>query len=201
MHKAGHIIKQVVGRNREKTDELAGILGAEPVYLFEAIDKQADIYIIAITDGALWDIGKSLHLTGGIVLHTAGSVPKDVLQGLGKSYGILYPLQSLRSDRREIPEIPFLIDADSEEGVVEVRSFAETLSPMVEQADDAKRMKFHIGAVIANNFANHLFTLTEGFCRQEHVDFKLLLPLIRETASPAGSVCTGCHANRSCRSK
>lgn len=182
MHKAGHVIKQVVGRNRERAGELAGMLGAEPVYRFEAIDQRGDIYIIAITDDALWNIGKSLQLTGGIVLHTAGSVPKEVLQGLGKSYGILYPLQSLRRDRSEIPGIPFLIDADTDETLLKIRAFAETLSPMVADADDHQRMKLHIGAVIANNFSNHLFALAEAFCKEERLNFKLLLPLVRETA-------------------
>lgn len=183
MYNAGHTIQQVAGRNKEKTDKLSALLQAEPVYDLKTISREADIYIIAISDDALWKIGEALPIHNGIVLHTAGSVPKEVLRGLGKNYGILYPLQSLRSDRKDLPEIPFLIDADTAETLAAIRQFATTLSPLVEPADDEKRMKFHIGAVLANNFTNHLLTLTNAFCKEEQLDFKLLLPLIEETVA------------------
>ncbi|MBX2924295.1 MAG: DUF2520 domain-containing protein [Chitinophagaceae bacterium] len=196
IHTAGHTIVQVVGRNREKATGLARMLHAEATDDFKKIHQQAAIYIIAITDDALWTIRDSLSIQSGIVLHTAGSVPKDVLQGLGSHYGILYPLQSLRRDRTEIPDIPFLIDADNDITLEIVKSFASALSPLVEQADDSKRMKLHIGAVLVNNFTNHLFTLAQSFCRREQLDFQLLLPIIRETAArldqyPAATMQTG----------
>lgn len=183
MHNVGHTIKQIVGRSRETVDELSALLQAEAVYDFNAISREADIYIIAISDDALWKIAETLPINNGIVLHTAGSVPKEVLQGLGRHYGILYPLQSLRKDREDIPGIPFLIDADNADALEMIQQFASTLSPMVEPADDEKRMRLHIGAVIANNFSNHLFALTDSFCKKEQLDFKLLLPLIEETVA------------------
>ncbi|MBX3254112.1 MAG: DUF2520 domain-containing protein [Chitinophagaceae bacterium] len=183
IQQAGHTIMQVAGRNREKADELARMLHSEAISDFKEISQQADIYIIAIADDALRTIKEILPVKRGIVLHTAGSVPKEVLKGLGSHYGILYPLQSLRSDRLEIPGIPFLIDADNDTTLDVIRVFAFSLSHMVEQADDTRRMKLHTGAVLSNNFANHLFALTEAFCRREALDFTLLLPLIQETAA------------------
>ena len=39
-----------------------------------------------------------------------------------------------------------------------------------------------MAAVFANNFTNHMCHLSNEFCDQKDVPFKLLLPLIKETA-------------------
>jgi predicted short-subunit dehydrogenase-like oxidoreductase (DUF2520 family) len=36
---------------------------------------------------------------------------------------------------------------------------------------------------MVNNFTNHIYALVEKYCREEGLDFYLLLPLIRETAA------------------
>ena len=38
-------------------------------------------------------------------------------------------------------------------------------------------------AVMVNNFTNHLYALIEKYCKDEGLDFYLLLPLIQETAA------------------
>jgi hypothetical protein len=43
-------------------------------------------------------------------------------------------------------------------------------------------LKLHLAAVFCNNFVNHIYVLTEDYCKKETIDFKLLLPLIKETA-------------------
>src|SRR5690606_16521859 len=56
-------------------------------------------------------------------------------------------------------------------------------STVVKFAGDSERRKLHLAAVIANNFSNHLYHLTEDFCRKESVDFGMLFPLISETVN------------------
>ena len=52
----------------------------------------------------------------------------------------------------------------------------------VVRAGDDARMKLHVAAVVVSNFTNHFYTLAEEYCRKEGLDFKLLIPLIEETA-------------------
>jgi hypothetical protein len=40
----------------------------------------------------------------------------------------------------------------------------------------------HVAGVVVNNFTNHLYAVAEDFCGKENIDFKLLFPLIQETA-------------------
>lgn len=179
--KAGHRVLQVAGRNEKEVQKLAGELGAGFCIGFDRIVRGADIYIVAVSDEALLQIDQWLPLKERLVVHTAGSVPAGVLKNAGAHYGTLYPFQSLRSDRTAIPEIPFLVSGDTDTTINSIESFARTLSHRVEKTDDDTRSKLHIGAVITNNFVNHLYTLAADFLNWEQIDFSLLQPLMRET--------------------
>ena len=47
--------------------------------------------------------------------------------------------------------------------------------------DEESRKKLHLAAVVANNFINHLLVLTESWCNQNKLDFKLLHHLITQS--------------------
>lgn len=193
----GHHIVQVAGRNPDRTRQLAVLLNAEAINDYRRLSDTADLYIIAVSDHALEELCSWFpRQDRGIVVHTAGAVGMQVLSGITARYGVLYPLQSLRSNLPDIPEIPILIDANSSDTLQMVRSFAVSLSGKVVQADDQTRLKLHLSAVIANNFSNHLFTLVQDYCIKEKLDFSLLLPLLLETIqrlehAPAYALQTG----------
>lgn len=183
MVQKGHRIVRVVGRNQSHAAALAAQLGADSHAPADGLAADADIYIIAWSDNALAPGHLPFRLPGKIVVHTAGSVPMEVLKNISDKVGILYPLQSLRKEMEQIPEIPFLTDAGDEESFAVIAGFARTLSDRVVRAGDVERLKLHAAAVIVNNFTNHLYRLAEDFCLKEGVDFSILQPLILETAS------------------
>jgi predicted short-subunit dehydrogenase-like oxidoreductase (DUF2520 family) len=96
---------------------------------------------------------------------------------------VLYPLQSLRKEIQQIPEIPFLIDANNTVSLARIKEMALQLSPIVHIANDEERNLLHVAAVFVNNFTNHLYSQAADFCENENIDFDLLKPLIIETAS------------------
>ena len=179
---SGHAVLQVVGRNETSTGELASELQCAGTTDPVNIDRNADLYIIAIADKALPAVHEWLQLDKKMVVHTAASVSKDVLRNLSRNYGVLYPLQTLRKEQKHLPEIPFLVDGNTADDLALVQDFAGTLSSQVLVADDATRLKMHVAAVFASNFTNHLYMLAEDFCKKERMEFSLLLPLIAETA-------------------
>lgn len=179
---AGHEMLQVVARRREPAALLAGEWGCGYTTQWEEIDRAADIYIVAISDRGLEQIGEILSLPGRLVVHTAGAVSVSALLPVSAHCGVLYPLQSLKAAVRPFPEIPLLVDAYRPEDLPVIEAFAATLSRQVRRADDSDRLKLHLGGVVVNNFSNFLYTLTDEFCRREGVDFSLLQPIIRETA-------------------
>lgn len=180
---AAHDIVQVTGRNAVAVEALAAELGSRPNTNAGSIDLSADIYIVALADRALPNLHEWLQLDKKLVVHTAAAISREVLQQVSKNYGVLYPLQTLRKEQTVLPEIPFLVDGNSADDLALVQDFAASISPRVLVAGDELRLRMHVAAVFASNFTNHLYVLAENFCRQEQLDFSLLLPLITETAN------------------
>lgn len=179
---AGHTVREVVSRNAQHAGQLATLLGTGFSTDLKSIYQNADIYIIAVADDAIGDIADTLKLEDSIVVHTSGAVPMPILEKVSKNYGILYPLQSLRKETLNIPVIPLLIDARNETTLLTIQSFAASISGKVSVVNDAQRLKLHVAAVVAANFSNHLYALTEEFCQKEHIRFDMLIPLIQEVA-------------------
>ncbi len=180
--KNNHQVIQVMSRHTENAKILADELGCSYTNYDGITDMSGDIYIVAISDGVLFDLNKSFSLGNKLIVHTAGSVSKDVLQNISTNYGILYPFQSLRKEIQTIPEIPFIIDGNTNDTVTLIEDFAKTLSPLVKRLAEEDRFKLHVSGVFVNNFTNHLYAVAEDFCIKENLDFKLLFPLIQSTA-------------------
>lgn len=180
---AAHDVLQVTGRNQAAVHALAAALGCNANTSADTIDRSADIYIVALADKALPQLHEWLQLDKKLVVHTAAAVSRDVLQKVSRNYGVLYPLQTLRKEQTDLPEIPFLVDGNSADDLALVQDFAVSLSGLVLVAGDELRLRMHVAAVFASNFTNHLYVLAEDFCKKERLDFSLLLPLISQTAN------------------
>lgn len=182
--KAGHEILQVVSRSHDSAKLLADELGCRATNDFADLDKTGDLFLVAMSDVALNELKEKMNVGDKIVVHTAGSVCKDVLKDVSVNYGVIYPLQSLRKENKnDSIVIPLLIDAINEHSILIINEFANSISPVVSYTQDEQRLKLHVGAVLTSNFANHLYCLALDFCNKEQVDFKLLQPLIEETAT------------------
>ena len=127
----GHTIAEVVSRDATHAQTLAKELNADAHANIGAATKNADIYIIGVSDNAIETIAKKMNVKQKIVVHTSGAVSKNVLQNVSERFGVLYPLQSLRKESQHIPEIPLLIDGIHQETIQHIQTFAETLSKKV----------------------------------------------------------------------
>jgi predicted short-subunit dehydrogenase-like oxidoreductase (DUF2520 family) len=185
---AGHRIVQVFGRDASAASRLAYQLDTGSTNYWSVIRKDADIYLIAVADDAISDVAKHVHVPGKVVAHTAASIKKDALKSMSHHYGVFYPLQSLRKDRAELPEIPLFIDASDDIARKKLEQLADSISSHVIAAGENERLKMHIAAVFVNNFVNHLYALAEDYCNKEGIDFQQLLPLIKETAQRLESI-------------
>lgn len=184
----GSEIIQVISKTERHTRVLAEVLNASYTNNLSGIDTAAELCIVAVNDQQIESVVKQLPRMKGLVVHTSGSVNKDVLKDVANNYGVMYPLQTLNKHVDALPVIPIILDGNSEHVKHSLFDFASTWTPIVAFANDEQRLSTHIAAVIANNFTNHLMALTEDFCNKEGVDFKLLLPLINETVSKLGTL-------------
>ena len=181
--KAGHRILQVLSRNSAAASELAYEWDTESANYTSLINKDADVYIIAVPDSAIEEVAKDLRLPGKVVAHTAASVQMEALKKTTENFGVFYPLQSLRKEI-DTAIIPIYTEAVNEKTKLALNKLAHSVynSP-VHSADFDKRAKLHVAAVILNNFTNHIFTLAEDYCKKEGIDFTELLPLVNNTVN------------------
>ncbi len=180
MKESSHQIVQVYGRTAATTEALAKQIGA--TYCIDAgkLDTSADLYVLAVSDEAVAEVAGQLVLHNKLVVHTAGSVSKDVLKQASRNYGVLYPLQSLRKEMKELPLIPLLVDGNTSDDLTLIYDFAQSLSNQVQKANDEERLRYHLAAVMVNNFSNHLYSLVHDYCKKTGTDFNILLPLIQQ---------------------
>jgi predicted short-subunit dehydrogenase-like oxidoreductase (DUF2520 family) len=179
----GHTIHQIISRNIEDRKILAKEVDATYIFAKDQVDTNIDLAIVAIADNALPEGIADLQFGDVPVVHTAGAVSMHELAKNSSNVGVLYPLQSLRKEMETIPPIPFLIEANNDGTLYIVQTFALSLSDNVKIETEEKRFRLHTAAVIVSNFTNYLYGVAETFCKEESIDFNLLKPLIKETAT------------------
>jgi predicted short-subunit dehydrogenase-like oxidoreductase (DUF2520 family) len=180
---AGHQILQILSRNASTASALAYEWDTESANYLSLVNPNADVYIIAVPDAAIEKLAMDLKLPGKVIAHTAGAVPKDVLKTVSDHYGVFYPLQSLREEIPGLPIIPIFFEGSDNKSRNTLEQLARSISPdQVTTTSSDERLKMHVAAVFVNNFTNHLYAIAERYCKNEGLDFKLLQPLIEETA-------------------
>lgn len=163
LESAGHEVLRVGGRTR----------------IFP-IPKDADYYVIAVTDSAIAQVSSEIGEVGGVVLHTAGSVPMSVLQQ--KRRGVLYPLQTFSKEKKlNLRKVPFFVESDRD--LDEVKKLASALTDEVYEMDSERRKYLHLAAVFCSNFTNRMYAIAADILQEHDVPFRVLLPLIDETAA------------------
>ncbi len=196
LYKAGQEILQVCSPHSEHAGKLAAKVGAATTTQCEKVIANADFYLLAVPDGKIEEVAGRLPDVKGMVCHTSGITPANVLDRFER-HGVFYPLQTFsKSKPVALQEVPFCLEASSPEGYAALEAVAARLSRRVYRVATEKRMKLHLAAVLVNNFTNHLFAQAEYFLKENGLEREMLMPLIRETVAklevlPAGEAQTG----------
>ena len=114
LSQAGYDIRQVFSRTEASASELADKLKCPYTTDLSQITHEGDLYIVSVKDSALNDILPKLvqRAPQALFVHTAGSVPMNVWQGLAERYGVLYPMQTFSKLRQvDFREVTFFTEA------------------------------------------------------------------------------------------
>ena len=183
LQKKGNEVLQIVSRSQKNAQTLSLQIGVPFVTDIKKINRHADIYLFCVPDDEIERIGKTLKLPKKLVLHTSGSVDIQVLKNISLDTGVLYPLQSFsKGVKIAWKSLPVLIEASNDTSLQKLKALATSISKHVNEINSANRLKLHVAATIANNFTNHLYTLSHDFLAKEKNDlFHLLLPLMKQS--------------------
>ncbi|MBV1923300.1 MAG: DUF2520 domain-containing protein [Flavobacteriaceae bacterium] len=144
--------------------------------------KEADVYIIAISDDAITSFTEKLPFKNRLVVHTSGTVAMNVLSDKNRK-GVFYPLQTFTKNRVvDFSNIPLCIESENASDLKLLQRIGASISEKVEEINSEERKKVHVSAVIVNNFVNHLYFIGSDLLEKNNLSFDLLKPLIFETA-------------------
>lgn len=185
LHQQGYIIHQIFSRKLLKAKTLAKRINASACNKLVDINTEADIYIVAIKDDGIVDLGKALAFLDQedkIIAHTSGSTPMTVFEAHFRNFGVFYPLQTFSIHKNvDFEQLPFCIDGSNTKTKNNLSQLAKSICPNVYDINDQQRSILHVTAVLVNNFSNHLFSIAQEICEQQNVPFEILHPLIQET--------------------
>lgn len=176
---AGVQIDSLFGRNRAALDEISADTGI-PV---AAALPRADLYILAVSDGAIEEVSSWITDPNCLVAHTSGSLPTEMLSGDYRKASF-YPMQTFSKARQlDYSKIPFFVEAQDpadEEMLVEL---ASKVSRSVHRSTHETRKYLHLTAVFTCNFVNHLFSIGKDISDAHEIPFEVFYPLIEETVA------------------
>ncbi len=176
---SGVDLVQVFARNKSN---LTHLLDATTITSDFKELKEADLYIISVSDDAIPSVSESLPFKDKLVAHTSGSVAMEDLSDTNRK-AVFYPLQTL-SKKKEVnfKEVPLCIEAQNETDLKLLSEVAKSISDKVFEVNSEQRKSLHVAAVFVSNFVNHLYKLGSDICEEHQVPFEILKPLILETA-------------------
>ncbi|WP_394774104.1 Rossmann-like and DUF2520 domain-containing protein [Flavobacterium sp.] len=187
---AQHLIKafakseavEIVQVYSRKKENLASLIDFDKITdNFEDL-KEADLYIIAVSDKAISEVSKQLPFQNRIVVHTSGAASLDVLD-IKNRKGVFYPLQTFsKSKEIDFSTVPMCLEAENTFDFKVLEALAKSVSNAVYAINSDQRKALHVAAVFVNNFTNHLYQIGQEICAEHQVPFEVLRPLIQETA-------------------
>lgn len=179
----GHSLQQVWSRSPAHARQLADELGAAVVPDLQQLTPGLDLYLIAVSDDGLQSVADGISLNDELIVHTAGSVSREILRNCSQHYGVLWPMKMIRKNMPRLGEVTMVVDGSDKTVTQRLAAIAGQLSRTVTTADDELRIRLHMLASVTANFTNHLYRLAADYCEAEGIDFSLLYPIIQDTAS------------------
>jgi len=145
--------------------------------------KDADVYIIAVSDDAISQLSSQFLFENRLVVHTSGSVS---LHNLDKKHlrGVLYPLQTFsKNTDLNFETVPFCIEIEHKTNFNILKELTSSIGSKSYRVNSEQRSALHLSAVFVNNFTNQMYRIGHEIAESKSVDFNILKPLIKETAN------------------
>ena len=144
--------------------------------------KEADVYILAVSDDAIETLSEQLPFENRLVVHTSGSTSLYAIDKKHKR-GVFYPLQTFSKEAEvDFKNVPLCIEALKKEDLKVLKELAEAIGSKAHKVNTDQRQALHLAAVFVNNFTNQLYRIAHEITESQGAEFDILKPLIKETA-------------------
>ena len=183
LRNAGHIILQVYSRTNTSAMQLAKLMNCDYIANNSTIRKDADLYVLALSDEAIVDFVSKYSFPQAMAIHLSGGLEIDLFKGKIQNYGVMYPVQTFSKGRDiDFNSIPICLEASNPETEELLVRLAGQLSSSIHIVNSVQRQMIHLAAVYSCNFVNHFYDIASRILKKNDLPFELLYPLIIETA-------------------
>lgn len=171
-------VLEVYSRNQDEAKKLSIELKTRHIERLVDISKESDLIVLAVNDDSIEDVASQIR-SEAIIVHTSGTASINKLPN--KRKGVIWSIQSLRKGQQtEYSNIPFLIEANLDSDAHLLEMLLKNISTKVYKKNSEERLKAHLAAVIANNFVNHFYSISNEILNEVQLPFSILLPIIEE---------------------
>ena len=183
----GFTILQVYNRSRESGMKLAGKVSSSYIDDLRKLSHKADLYALAVSDSALFEVASRIRLRDQLVIHFSGTAPIDLLKDSSANYGVLYPPQTFTLQQSDgFLNIPLCIEANNSDSEKNLADFAAILSDKIYRVSAGQRRTIHLSAIFAGNFTNFMYSIAEDLLAGNNLPMTLLEPIIEKTKANTG---------------
>jgi predicted short-subunit dehydrogenase-like oxidoreductase (DUF2520 family) len=194
LREEGFPVVCIASRTMTHAEAAAAFIGPEirPVS-YSGLIPLASRILMAVPDSAISDVSDMIAragITGGIALHTCGTLGPEALSGLmerGVACGTLHPLQTVADAQQGVHSLrgcAFAIDGD-EQAIDWATHIVTCLRGEVLRIPQDRRPLYHAAAVMASNYVVGLMHAAQQLMNMAGVDEKTALralaPLLRST--------------------
>jgi predicted short-subunit dehydrogenase-like oxidoreductase (DUF2520 family) len=176
-YKNGINISGISSRNELTGKALANQVQSEFVEDFTRLT--ADLIVVSVNDDSVKTLVEQIKPTQKVVF-TAGAI--DLKSINHPNCAVFYPLQTFTKGKNvSSNEIPILLETNELSFGKQLESFCSKLGFSFQYCDSEQRKQYHLSAVFLNNFINHLVYVSKTELEEKGLNWKLLLPLLKET--------------------
>ena len=174
---SGHKIQLIQVFSRQK-NTLTHLLHPDKITSDYSELKEADLYIVAVSDDAIATVSSQFPFENRLVVHTSGAVAMDALDNKNRK-GVFYPLQTFTKNKAvDFKSIPICLETKQLKDYNTIETVAKSISDAVFTIDSQQRKALHVAAVFVNNFTNHLYQIGNKICDANNIPFAILQPLM-----------------------
>lgn len=169
---AGVAPRVIVSPTLGHADRLRDLYAPECTILHDLAEmpRNADIYLLAVTDTAIASCAAQMPSTSGVWLHTAACVPVETLTQYHPDSGIFYPLNTFSKGRPlSWQGIPLFVEHRSEIAAQAIQKLASLLHMEPRPSTLTLRQEIHVAAVFACNFVNHQWAIASELLEQHQI--------------------------------
>lgn len=184
---SNHRVECIYGRNPDAAKNLAQLYGLDVWTDYPSVPDGIDIVCLAVSDQAIVETASffSSKANKYTLVHHSGATSISVLTNTADNCAVMWPIDSLSSSEHSLVETPLIIEASSVIAEQRISTLARSLSRDVRTANSTDRSRLHLGAVLANNFVNHLLVQCQDLARESGEDISLYQKILSTTVSRA----------------